>query len=878
MKHSLALAALGASALLWTARPLQAGGLSDTRPQTWFHIIDGNTSKEGLAADIAAIAEAGISGIQFFHGGIDGTNLWPNVKEAIPCLSERWEDLIGFAADECARRGLKFEMQNCPGWSMSGGPWITPDKAMRKLVCFDPDQRPAFVAEDDFVEISSVTFPSEARPEDGGVTAVAVPCPEAVNHAWAYEPDATFVVYEDDVEVCRRACPRGAWQDEAGFTFKLPRRIGVAKDGKRPSLSVSVESRHAATREVKAFWRWESNLLDNWEAKAGWCFRSFEMSTNATPVAREGAVPKTLVFGHVNARKRNAPAPKEGTGWECDKMDPRGFEANWAGYLGKLCDGPLLGGKLKGTLVDSWECGVQTWTWKMEEEFARLNGYALRPWLPALFGYVLVSEAATERFLIDWRRTCSRLVEDNYYGTMARIAHAYGMTLQFETAFQDVIPGDPLRYWKYADIPMCEFWQPFDNAKGFVGSDNFKPVRPCVSAAHLYGKRRVQAEALTSFKLTFDEDFNLFKSVLDRHLARGITHIVFHTYTHNPQVGADFVPPGTSFGGGIGSPFLRGQTWWKFMPKLTDYLTRCGRELERGVPVVDVLWYLGDDCAYRPDENAPFPAGYKYDYVTQDALLTRLAVKNGRIVLEDGMSYRMLWIPAETYLLPASERKLAELAAAGARICRGALTIDWKSPLKELAGRDPAERIQWYQRHEGDEDIFFIVEATGETRFVYVNAKTKARRFVDAVTGVELPSDGRRRPVAECPLEKRPLADYPAWATEREYLCTTTLDPKGLAFAELDLEDARSWAEVTVNGRPAATLWCAPYRCDILPFLRNGANDIRIKVTSTWHNRLVYDAKLPPAERRTWTIRGPLPSAEYRPAGLCGGVRLLLGR
>ena len=48
--------------------------------------------------------------------------------------------------------------------------------------------------------------------------------------------------------------------------------------------------------------------------------------------------------------------------------DARGFVANFAGYLGKLLKS---GVKIDGTLVYSWECGCQTWTWKMEEEFER---------------------------------------------------------------------------------------------------------------------------------------------------------------------------------------------------------------------------------------------------------------------------------------------------------------------------------------------------------------------------------------------------------------------------------------------------------------------------------------------------------------------------
>ena len=159
--------------------------------------------------------------------------------------------------------------------------------------------------------------------------------------------------------------------------------------------------------------------------------------------------------------------------------------------------------------------------------------------------------------------------------------------------------------------------------------------RPCVSAAHIYGKRRVAAEAFTSFKLTWNETLADLKRDADRHFARGVTHLVFHTYTHNPRIG--LAPPGSAFGRGIGTPFMRGQSWWRHMPLFTDYAARCGELLERGKPVVDVLWYLGDDCAHKPSEKHPFPKGFKYDYCTFDALSTRAAAKDGRIDFPDGM-------------------------------------------------------------------------------------------------------------------------------------------------------------------------------------------------------------------------------------------------
>ena len=859
-------------------------------PETWFHVIGGNASKAGITADLDAIAAAGIGGIQFFHGHANGQD-WPGVVRPIPCLSADWEDLVRFTADECHKRGLTFKMQNCPGWSMSGGPWITPDKAMRKLVAFEPDQKPAFDADDDYHEIGSVTFPWRPIIEDGGISAVTFPNPQQINHHWAYEPEADLVVYEDDKEVLRRACPQGAWQDEVGMTFRLPRRIRrIVHDKPLPVIRAEVESRHYGKKPLDVRWHCHSGYLDDWEAKAGWGLRRFEMSTNATPVRTPGST-KTLVFGHVNAKRKNHPAPPEGTGWECDKMDPRGFEANFAGYLGKLLK---AGVKIDGTLVDSWECGCQTWTWKMEEEFERRNGYKLRPWMPALFGYVLKSEAETERFLLDWRNTCSRLIEENYYGTIARLAHEHGMTAQYETAFGDVIPGDILRYWKYADEPMCEFWSPFDNDSGFVGSHDFKPVRPCVSAAHVYGKRRVSAEAFTSFNLTFNESFQELKENANRHFARGVTHLVFHTYTHNPVMGGK--APGTSFGSSIGTPFLRLQPWWKHMPGLTRYLETCCRELERGLPVVDILWYLGDDVNHKPSERTDlFGNRYKYDYCNSDALSTRVSVKDGRLALPDGMSYRVLWIPTGTFVLPETEKKLAALEREGARIVRGELAPDWE-PQVEIAGGD----LHWYQRCDRGTNVYFVAArgngfdgsflprdrpptgkpvrlklARGESCFVYSTPHGPDATVVPAVPGAtaaRLEGSGAESVVLHPDL---PLGAWTDGATEKTYRMNVgRVDGKAI----LDLGKVCHWATVKANGQVAAKLWCEPYRCDVTPFLKQGDNLLEVEVTAPIHNRLVLDANKPRQERTTWTIAGPGKNACLKDAGLFGPITLSTSR
>ena len=180
----------------------------------------------------------------------------------------------------------------------------------------------------------------------------------------------------------------------------------------------------------------------------------------------------------------------------------------------------------------------------------------------------------------------------------------------------------------------------------------------------------------------------MLKEVANVNTTEGVTHLIFHTYTHNPQVG--FPPPGTSFSGaGIGTPFLRGQTWWKYMPEFTTYLARCGYLLERGKPVSDILWYLGDEIDHKPDQEIPFPAGFKYDYCNTDILLNRLKVDNGRIVTPEGIGYRVLWLPETTRMLPETAEKLYALINDGATVIGNAP----QGPATLIGGKKARKRL-----------------------------------------------------------------------------------------------------------------------------------------------------------------------------------------
>jgi hypothetical protein len=513
---------------------------------------------------------------------------------------------------------------------------------------------------------------------------VELPSVQGFNHPWCYVPGVTITVQamlaDGPREVARHELPASNWQDN--------RPISLACS-EVPARTYRITIEHQHTMNLAYVQLFSGARKNNWESEAAFTLRGLERGPHPQQAKTAWIDPARMIdltdkmdaggtlrwdappgrwtvlrWGHVNTGKRNGPAPPEGTGWECDKLSPAAAETHFAGYIGRLAgkNGPVGGGLMQGMLLDSWECETQTWTPGMDGQFARLRGYPLRTWFPALAGYVVGDPETTTRFLRDWRATVNDLLVENFFGRMAALGRQNGLAISYETAPGDVFPADILEYYKHADVPMCEFWQPRGDA--FVGSFEFKPVKPCVSAARMYGKPRVAAEAFTSFNLTWNEHPGMLKHVADMHLAEGVTHLVFHTYTHNPRT--DWLPPGTAFGSGIGTPFLRGQTWWAQMREFTAYLARCGYLLERGRPVSDVLWYLGDEQDHKPRQDAPFPAGYHYDYCNPDALLTRLSVRDGRVVTPEGLGYRLLWLRDGQRMLPETLEKMVSLVKQGA--------------------------------------------------------------------------------------------------------------------------------------------------------------------------------------------------------------------
>ena len=1033
-------------------------------PETWFHFVNGNVSREGITRDLEAIAESGIQGIQLFHGRMND-DIWPGTEEPIECLTPKWEDLVRHTASEAHRLGMRFSLQTCPGWAMSGGPWIKPEQAMRHLIYTRTDVEggklvevnlPIDTKEDwrNWQDICVLAFPTpqgdtghyceveEVRTDDHqqewecllkeGKDFVMPPTqPDKpyrfsvklkndeiarsvefnpindFNHPFSVQPDIHVRIMKGDQVLLDSDFPFANWQDsEKGMTFALTGNEQI-KNSQLPTLYV-VEITNLHDMHIRYMRFLTAARGHNWEMEAGWTSRSLlpnlpaieggdregtfvhraEVMDISDKMDTEGhlrwAAPQgkwtILRIGHVNTGRQNGPAPKEATGWEVNKLDTAFVTHQFNSYIGRLADGPLKR-LLNNMLMDSWECSSQTWTRYMKEEFQTRRHYDLTTWMPALFGWVMDDREQTSRFLDDWRRTIHELFTQNFYGHMTRLAHEKGMTASYETSAGDIFPAGPMEYYKYADVPMTEYWQPFDN---FLANHNFKPIRPTASAARMYGKPRVSAESFTSFVLTWDEHLSMLREVANQNMVEGVTHTIFHTYTHNPD--ADHYFPGTSFGSAIGTPFLRKQTWWPYMKHFNTYLARCAYMLERGRPVSSVLWYLGDETEQKPDQYTPFPDGFKYDYCNTDALLHRISVKDGKWVTPEGVSYDLLWIPKCGRLLPETLERLSGLVAQGGRLVAdeptgiATLTADQQQAERYQKAKEilwpthnPSQRegnleaaikkfglkpdvkgdVCWLHRQDEGADWYMVcpkqeqafngtiaflqkgraelwnpmngsitpivTQQDGDYACLDLNLSRGEMLFVifrhnDRVKSEELRVKNKRYKAEEKGNTNSPLftflsspwtltfpqewgIDAPLTLTELLPWKDLPLSDEGKAFSGtatyettflfdhkpkkkrggilLKLGKVEEIAVVSVNGQVTDTLWAEPYETDITRYVRKGKNQLSIKVTNTWFNRLVYDARQPKEHRKTWVINGPSANSELRPSGLLGPVELI---
>src|SRR5690606_1805310 len=136
---------------------------------------------------------------------------------------------------------------------------------------------------------------------------------------------------------------------------------------------------------------------------------------------------------------------------------------------------------------------------------------------------------------------------------------------------------------------------------------------------------------------------NSYTRIVRMYRKHHINEFVICASAYQPWL--DKIPGST--GGGRHYCINRNNTWWDYSNDFWDYQARAAYLMRQGMQQTDLCIYLGDDAPVKilTHRLPEIPGGYDFDAFTGHALATRMAVRDGRITLPDGHSYRMMVLP-----------------------------------------------------------------------------------------------------------------------------------------------------------------------------------------------------------------------------------------
>jgi hypothetical protein len=630
-------------------QPFQPGGY-----WWWFN---GLVNKEGITRDLEEFKAKGLGEVLLINsaGGLGGAQ----VPQGALFLSPEWRELYRHALKEANRLGIKMGVNMSSGWCM-GGPWVPPQHACRwflqsKVTVTGPQK-------------FSGKLPLPGN-RDGYNNLVNAP-------GWKEYIDLPIeqIDYRDTAVV---AIPAG------GDNTPL-------KTDARKALFPAKTNRKDASNFIKA-----NDVMGPvstpWEAMPGdepiAPEKVIDLTSKVNADGRlEWDVPAgewTIIrTGHRMTGSKVMIAQPEASGLSVDWLSHTGVDLQFEN-LGKILlqeAGDLAGKTLTYLCDDSFEDGFPNWTENMIAQFKKYRGYDPTPYLPVLNGYIIGSVELCDRFLNDYRKTVADCLADEHYKHFAHLCHQNGLKVQNEAAGPSrsgTMCMDALKNLGRSDLPQGEFWLggKHDEEGGLheklgygvvrLEKGQNKVTKMVASAAHIYGKKTASAESFTSFRHWYDYPGNM-KQAADRAFCEGINRFLIHTTTATrPQDGK----PGIEYG--AGTHFNPNVTWWNQAGAFLTYISRCQYVLQQGLFVADILYYNGDVTPniVLPKQVDPSAGkGFDYDVCNEEVLLTRVSVKNGRLVLPDGMSYRILVLPETTIMPLPVLQKIKELVFAGATV------------------------------------------------------------------------------------------------------------------------------------------------------------------------------------------------------------------
>lgn len=104
---------------------------NEAKPRVWWHWMNGNVTKDGIQKDMEWMHRSGIGGFQNFDAGMTTPQI---VENRLVYMTPEWKDAFRYTTVLADSLHLEMAIAGSPGWSESGGPWVKPKEAMKKVV------------------------------------------------------------------------------------------------------------------------------------------------------------------------------------------------------------------------------------------------------------------------------------------------------------------------------------------------------------------------------------------------------------------------------------------------------------------------------------------------------------------------------------------------------------------------------------------------------------------------------------------------------------------------------------------------------------------------------------------------------------------------
>ncbi|HZV09365.1 MAG TPA: glycosyl hydrolase, partial [Novosphingobium sp.] len=139
---------------------------AEARPRVWWHWMNGNITQDGIAKDLAWMKAVGIGGAQTFDANLHTPQIVPH---RLVYMTPEWKAAFHFAASEADRLGLELAIAASPGWSETGGPWVSPEDGLKKLVWSEARLAPGQRLAGPLAKPPVVTGPFQSLPKQLGL-------------------------------------------------------------------------------------------------------------------------------------------------------------------------------------------------------------------------------------------------------------------------------------------------------------------------------------------------------------------------------------------------------------------------------------------------------------------------------------------------------------------------------------------------------------------------------------------------------------------------------------------------------------------------------------------------------------------------------------